>query len=98
MLAVTATESARVAKVIKKNEPIDEYCFRPWGDYSDEFVPGFIFKTKFSTALSVYLNRGGTDANLRKWIRANIGPKSRAYSYIEGWMSGSVYDKNGNVL
>jgi len=98
MLAVTATEPARVAKVIKRNEPIDEYCFRPWGDYGDDFVPGFIFKTKFSTALSVYLNRGGTDANLRKWIRTNIPQKSRAYSYIEGWMGGSVYDKDGNVL
>jgi len=98
MLAVTATESARVAKVIKKNEPIDEYCFIPWGDYGTEYVPGFIFKTKFSTALSVYLNRGGTDANLRKWIRTNIPQKSRAYSYIEGWMGGSEYDKDGNVL
>jgi hypothetical protein len=97
MLAVTATEPARVAKVIKKNEPIDEYCFRPWGDYSDDFVPGFIFHTKFSTALSVYLNRGGTDANLRKWIRANIGPKSRAYNYLEGWMSGDYYEQNGEV-
>jgi hypothetical protein len=98
MLGVTAVGSLRVAQVIKKNNPIDEYCFRPWGDYGTEIIPGFIFKTKFSTALSVYLNRGGTDANLRKWIRTNIPQESRAYKYIEGWMGGSVYDKNGNVL
>lgn len=98
MLGVTATESKRVAKVVKTNSPIDEYCFFAWGDYGTEYIPGFIFKTKFSTALSVYLNRGGTDANLRKWIRTNIPQKSRAYKYLEGWMGGSVYDKNGNVL
>ena len=98
MLGVTAVGSAEVAKRAKTNEPIDKYIFRPWGDYSDDFVPGFIFKTKFSTALSVYLNRGGTDANLRKWIRTNIPQKSRAYSYIEGWMGGSVYKKDGSVL
>ena len=98
MLGVTAVGSVRVAQVIKKNNPIDEYCFRPWGDYGTEYVPGFIFKTKFSTALSVYLNRGGTDANLRKWIRTNIPQESRAYSYIEGWMGGSVYKQDGSVL
>jgi hypothetical protein len=98
MLGVTAVGSVRVAQVIKKNNPIDEYCFHPWGDYGTEYVPGFIFKTKFSTALSVYLNRGGTDANLRKWIRTNIPQKSRAYSYIEGWMGGSVYKEDGSVL
>jgi len=98
MLGVTATESKRVAKVVKTNSPIDEYCFFAWGDYGTEYIPGFIFKTKFSTALSVYLNRGGTDANLRKWIRTNIPQKSRAYKYLEGWMGGSVYDKDGNVL
>ena len=98
MLGVTATGSTRVAKVVKTNSPIDEYCFFAWGDYGTEYVPGFIFKTKFSTALSVYLNRGGTDANLRKWIRTNIPQKSRAYKYIEGWMGGNVYGPDGNVL
>ena len=98
MLGVTATESARVAKVVKTNSPIDEYCFFAWGDYGTEYVPGFIFKTKFSTALSVYLNKGGTDAALRKWIRSNIPQKSRAYSYLEGWMGGNVYGPDGNVL
>ena len=98
MLGVTATESKRVAKVVKTNSPIDEYCFFAWGDYGTEYIPGFIFKTKFSTALSVYLNRGGTDANLRKWIRTNIPQKSRAYKYLEGWMGGSVYGPDGNVL
>jgi hypothetical protein len=100
MLGVTAVGSARVAQIIKNNNPIDHDCFFPWGEYGTEYVPGFIFKTKFSTALSVYLNRGGTDANLRKWIRTNITQKSspKAYKYIEGWMGGSVYDKNGNVL
>jgi hypothetical protein len=98
MLGVTATESARVAKVVKTNSPIDEYCFFAWGDYGTEYVPGFIFKTKFSTVLSVYLNKGGTDAALRKWIRSNIPQKSRAYAYLEGWMGGNVYGPDGNVL
>jgi hypothetical protein len=98
MLGVTAVGSVEVAKRAKTNEPIDRYIFRPWGDYGTEIIPGFIFKTKFSTALSVYLNRGGTDANLRRWIRTNIPQKSRAYAYLEGWMGGSVYDPNGNVL
>jgi hypothetical protein len=48
--------------------------------------------------LSVYLNKGGTDAALRKWIRSNIPQKSRAYAYLEGWMGGNVYDPDGNVL
>jgi hypothetical protein len=100
MLGVTAVGSARVAQLFKNNKQIDHDCFFPWGEYGTTYVPGFIFKTKFSTALSVYLNRGGTDANLRKWIRTNITQKSspKAYKYIEGWMGGSVYDKNGNVL
>ena len=33
MLGVTATGSTRVAKVVKTNSPIDEYCFFAWGDY-----------------------------------------------------------------
>jgi hypothetical protein len=98
MLGVTAVGSVEVAKRAKTNEPIDRYIFRPWGDYGTEIIPGFIFKTKFSTALSVYLNRGGTDANLRKWIRTNIPKESRAYKYIEGWMGGSVYKEDGSVL
>lgn len=98
MLGVTAVGSVEVAKRAKTNEPIDRYIFHPWGDYGTEIIPGFIFKTKFSTALSVYLNRGGTDANLRKWIRTNIPQKSRAYKYIEGWMGGAVYKEDGSVL
>lgn len=100
MLGVVAVGSVRVAKSFKTNQPLDGYMFFAWGDYGTEIIPGFIYKTKFSTALSVYLNRGGTDANLRKWIRANItqGSKSRSYAFIEGWMSGSIYDKNGEVL
>jgi hypothetical protein len=98
MLGVTAVGSVEVAKRAKTNEPIDRYIFRPWGDYGTEIIPGFIFKTKFSTALSVYLNRGGIDANLRKWIRTNIPQESRAYKYIEGWMGGAVYKEDGSVL
>ena len=98
MLGVTAVGSVEVATRAKTNKPIDRYIFRPWGDYGTEIIPGFIFKTKFSTALSVYLNRGGTDANLRKWIRTNIPKESRAYTYIEGWMGGSVYKIDGSVL
>lgn len=100
MLGVTAVGSVRVAQLFKNNKQIDHDCFFPWGEYGTAYVPGFIFKTKFSTALSVYLNRGGTDANLRKWIRTNITQKSspKAYKYIEGWMSGNVYGPDGNVL
>jgi hypothetical protein len=100
MLGVTAAGSVRVAQAIKNNKPIDHDCFFPWGEYGTAYVPGFIFKTKFSTALSVYLSRGGTEANLRKWLKTNITQKSspKAYKYIEGWMSGSVYDKNGNII
>jgi hypothetical protein len=100
MLGVTAVGSVEVAKRAKTNQPIDRYIFRPWGDYGTKIIPGFIFRTKFSTALSVYLNRGGTEANLKKWIRANItkASTSRSYAFIEAWMGGTIYDENGNVI
>ena len=71
--------------------------FRGWGDYSINGVArsdsGFIFKTEFQEAVSVYLTTGNDIAILEDWVRKHITAEknTNAAKYIEQWMDGTVF-------
>ena len=83
--------------------------FYHWGDYdvvnnsarSPRSDCGFIFKTKFQDAVSVYLTTGKTIDTLENWVRKNFKQNPRTLPYIEQWMDGTVfYSKptNGSLI
>ena len=100
MLGTTAVGEKQVAQALK-GKLIDSYVFYPWGDYPNkDKTPrskvGFIFELKFSVILAAYLlvNNNKED-NLKTWIRTKFKGHP-PFPYIEKWMDGVVFDKDGN--
>lgn len=101
MLGTTAVGEQHVAKALK-GTLIDSYIFHAWGDYDQtkngqkepRSKVGFIFHVKFSTILEAYKLKGKTENSLKTWIRNKFKGK-RPFPYIEKWMSGVVFDDDG---
>lgn len=101
MLGTVAAGQTEVAKALK-GKPIDSYVFTAWGDYNNRdgtprSTVGFIFKVKFTTVANSYKLKGKSEDSLKAWIRKNFKNK-RPYSYIEKWMSGTVFKDDGTEI
>lgn len=78
----------------KKPSKIDSSSgFYHWGDYGDRSDCGFIFKTKFQNAVSVYLTTGKDISILEEWVRTNFKKhqSEKAAKYMDQWMEGTVF-------
>ena len=72
--------------------PETGYLFAAWGDnYKDPY--GWLGSVKFEHAVRVYVNGGGTEAALKKWVKdvysqsaSTQGQNSAAY--IDRWLNG----------
>lgn len=83
--------------------PQMQHVLSPWGDYGGGPVAGPIYKTKFSDAAAVYRQSGKKEEDLKNWIRAyfanpNNGATSRSVPYIDGWLNGKVYARDGSEV
>lgn len=83
--------------------------FYHWGDYdvvnngvkSPRSDCGFIFKTKFQDAVSVYLTTGKPIKTLEDWVRNKFKENPRTNPYLEQWMDGTVFyskPKDGSLI
>ena len=78
--------------------PETGYVFAAWGDnYKDPY--GWLGSVKFQDAVRVYVNGGGTEAALKKWVKdvyslsaSTQGQNSAAY--IDRWLSGEYLEND----
>ena len=87
--------------------PEMQHVMTPWGDYGGGPASGPIYKTKFKDARDVYMRKtfksiDKATQDLSDWIIRYFstplnGATSRSVPYIEGWLSGNVYNRDGTI-
>lgn len=78
--------------------PETGYQFQAWGDnYKDPY--GWIGSVKFSDAVEVYVNGGGTEAALKQWVKdvydKDAGTQNKnSAAYIDRWLNGEYLEND----
>lgn len=101
ILATKYVGLPKYQNLVSKNAKINDYNFRPWGDYKSltDAPMGSFTGVKYSVVRDVYLaNTANSEAKLKAFIKAKFATKP-AYSKLTEWFSGYYYTmayKNSN--
>jgi len=101
ILAAKYVGLPKYQNAVSKNTKLNDYEFRPWGDYKSavDAPMGSFTGVKYSVVRDVYLaNTGNSEAKLKAFIKAKFKDK-RAYAKLSEWFSGYYYTmayKDGN--
>jgi hypothetical protein len=93
ILAAKAVGLGEYQKAVSRNQKINSYFFRPWGDYKSavDAPMGSFTQVKYSVVRDVYLaNTTNSEEKLKTFIKAKFKGK-RAYSKLTEWFSGYYY-------
>jgi hypothetical protein len=93
ILAAKYVGLPKYQNALSKNTKLNDYAFRPWGDYKKavDAPMGSFTGVKYSVVRDVYLaNTGNSEEKLKTFIKAKFKDK-RAYAKLTEWFSGYYY-------